>query len=170
MTSAPRQPGPRPAGPRRRVLAAGAALLVLAVVSGVAYGLEVRSWAGAVPDDAFVAGADGAGTLYICVAPWSGGQHPGALTEAGVCHVAWGGEEFTVDSDFAVVVGDGGSWVEIAEEGVPEGAFAAGDDRGALYVCRVDGRPGKLSADGFCYIAVDGEERSFTTGYEVLVQ
>ncbi len=145
-------------------------LLLLAVGADVAHGLDVRAWEGTLPGDAFVAGEDAVGTLYVCVAPWSGGRHPGALTEDGVCHVAWGGEEFTTSSDFSVVVGGGGSWVGSIDDGVPAEAFAAGDDRGALYVCKAEGRPGKLSADGFCYIAANGEERRFTSGYEVLVQ
>jgi hypothetical protein len=157
-----------------RVGLRGRSLLVLALLvtgAGVVPALELIPWSGSLPGDAVVAGADASGAaLYVCVAATRGGEHPGALSAVGVCEVAWGGQGYSLSEDFKVVTGSDGQWVAGVQSKLPDGAFAAGDDGGPLYVCRLDGRPGKLTGDGWCYLAEDGAERSATSGYEVLVQ
>ena len=161
-----------------------AALMTLAMMAGLAlfggHGLadayELEPWAGTLPANAVRAGDDGGEPLFVCVVAGWGGQHPGVLDNLGVCRVAWGGQEHQFDDDFLVLVDSGdGSWETVAAGEVPDGAFrAGGDDSGALYVCRagVGGAlvPGKLTAEGWCYVARNGEELYFTKDYEVLLE
>ena len=60
------------------------------------------------------------------------------------------------------------------EGGIPSGAFAAGNDGGSIFVCRVAAegglRIGKLTDEEWCYVADAGEEKTFTSDYEVLVE
>ncbi len=153
------------------------ALVILAGLAGLAEAAsyELVAWEGSLPADAVQAGEDKASApLYVCVASAWGGEHPGKLDEAGVCHVALGGEERTFEDDFQVLVGPPeGDWVPISD-GTPDNAFAAGgDDGGPIPVCRVSTwgglYPGKL-VDGWCYVADGGEEHYFTEDYEVLVE
>jgi hypothetical protein len=168
---------PAPSVTRWLVLSSGLAL-VLGAGLAFAQGLDLSPWSGAVPGDAVAAGqgADGS-DLFVCVASSWGGEHPGRLTADGICHVPWGGKEHSFDGDFLVLVGSSSAavaWQPVTKGKVPAGAYPAGDDGGPIYVCRVDTKdgllPGKLTDDGWCYVAISGNELTFADGYEVLVE
>jgi hypothetical protein len=164
------------AGVTQRFLwAAGLAfsLCVLCLIT-LADAYDLTPWSGSLPGGAVEGGEDSdGGALFICVASRWGGQHPGSLSSAGMCSVAWGGEAHSLDADFQVLVG-AASWVHMPDGGIPDRAFVAGDDGGPLYVCRALTQgglyPGRLNAEGWCYIAAGGVENVFTEAYEVLVE
>jgi len=182
-----RQLASRPEGGRNRkgyslvkqfiVLIMGLGALAATPNPGSAQSYTQIPWEGSVSPDALRAGTDEDGSpLYLCVVTSWGGSHPGELTAAGECQVAWGGQGHSFDEGFAVVVGDPeGEWRVMEDGGIPAGAYpAGGDDSGPIYICRVDSwgglHPGKLTEEAWCYVAHDGEEHYFTQDYEVLVE
>ena len=152
---------------------------VLVLVAGLAFAdtYDLQNWSGRLPAAAVGAGeaADGS-VLYVCIVDSWGGQHPGRLTEAGQCQVAWGGQGHSFDDGFMVLSGSSpnGNWQQVDGGGAPDGAFKAGDDGAPIYICRFDVagglHPGKLTDDGWCYVAIDGVEEVATGNFEVLVE
>jgi len=78
---------------------------LLVLVGGSADDGEwVAAEEGSVPGNAFRAGGDDGGPLYVCRAPVDNGLVPGKLTDHGWCYVAHDGEEHYFVTDYEVLV------------------------------------------------------------------
>lgn len=130
---------------------------------------------GAVPRGAMVVGAESNGApLYLCVAAYAGGEHPGKIRPGfSGCNIGYGGREVTVSS-YDVAMGQA-RWVPASGGQVPDSALSAAAEASgeALYFCRgwyAGGtHPGKIRP-GFrgCNIGYGGAEVTLNE-YEVMV-
>jgi len=130
---------------------------------------------GAVPRGAMVAGAESNGAaLYVCVAAYAGGYHPGKIRPGfDGCNIGYGGREIAV-AEYDVAMGQA-NWVRARGGMVPGNALSAAAEASgeALYFCRVwyagGTHPGKVRP-GFngCNIGYGGNEVTVNE-YEVMV-
>lgn len=123
---------------------------------------------GSVPFGALRGGTDVYGEpLYLCVAYYNGGRHPGKLRrEYGACYISYGGSEVPV-SNYTVLT-PGWLWTQW-DLGFPTGK----EEQRNLYSCRVyiggGIQPGKYLSDiSHCNFGWNGVEQSVATGFEVL--
>ncbi len=150
----------------------------LLVSSNAAQPYNLERWNGSLPASALVAGSDSSGNqVYVCVASSWDGQHPGMLDSSGLCQVAWGGQGHEFSENFSVVTdadGGGGQWVHMPDGGITGNAYAAGNDGGPIFVCRVDVgggvQLGKVADDGWCFVGAGHEETKYTSDFEILVE
>ncbi len=80
--------------------------------------------------------------LFICRAPYQGGNHLGKVV-AGRCNIGYAGAEVGV-AQFEVLVGPAGRWVGASNGYVPPGAMVGGNESNGqpLYICRAGYRGG----------------------------
>jgi hypothetical protein len=127
-----------------------------------------------VPPEAIQGGMDGE-PLYIGRAKHEGALIPGKVVPShGVCYVAWGGAEHPI-SEYEVLCGASGTWIQCSGSDIPGLAFAAGEteDGEPLFIGRAHHEGtitvGKIQpSHGSCYIPFGGQEVAFTD-YEVFV-
>ncbi|XP_014232708.1 C3 and PZP-like alpha-2-macroglobulin domain-containing protein 8 isoform X1 [Trichogramma pretiosum] len=130
--------------------------------------------AGAIPDNAVLAGQDGDEALYVGRAEHEGALIPGKVVPGhGVCYVAWGGEEHA-KTEYQVLCNCSGIWVPASADNIPPNAVPCGhtEEGEPLFSGRVNHEgtltPGKVQpSHGVLYIPFGGQEVSFQE-FEIL--